>query len=149
MKYPKLSIKLFCLIFITASCGAIEPIQWVSPPRQKAPLQVWYVFPVWGKYKEGEKITIDGLGFEPSAIAFLGDTQCVRTRVKSPHKIRCTLPELDPGKYSVTVVNPDGTRAPLPLTQAEKEELKELARENEEDDFNDETDGLIYFRYVK
>lgn len=136
---PFLSLSLF---FSCTSKAAIEPITLEPKTWPKAPLQVWSVSPHWGLFKnDGFKISIHGVGFEEGAKAFVGEKPCLSTRVKSHRLIRCKLPEQDaPGDYPVIVINPDGTLAPIPLTQQEIEEL---------DEEDQGSDGRVYFYYVK
>lgn len=133
------------LLFVSCSSRAIEPVGHDPIPRQKAPLQVWGVIPASVRiYDVGRKVTIDGLGFEPGAQVFIGGIPCLSTKVNSNSNIKCRIPQVDePGRYSVTVVNPDGTTAPLEIIPP-----REIVDDDEYPAVKWLDDGLIYLKYT-
>lgn len=133
------------LFFSCTSRAGIPPISNKPIPRAKAPLQVWSVIPGWVRYSYQEYVTIDGLGFEEGAEAFIGGFPCAETIFKSYSNIKCYLPRIEEdGKYSVTVRNPDGVVAPLEIPVEER-----VPYDADDDYYYGEeipppSDGLVY-----
>jgi hypothetical protein len=130
---------------INCTQAAIEPISNDPVESPKAPLQVWSVIPSWGEYdKEGFVIFINGLGFENGAQAFVGGRACLDTLVVSYKKIVCQIPPQDThGDYSVTVMNPDGKKAPVEMSTEQKEIQRKVYEEYEDGD------EFVWFYYTK
>jgi IPT/TIG domain len=135
--------------FFTNCSHAIEPISTAPIPRMKAPLAVWGVIPYWGVYAPHEFVHVTGLGFEDGAKVFMGEYPCINTFFISDNSLRCEIPDVEEtGDYSVTVINPDGTKRPIALTLDEQEAQRRYAIEDGEDP-NEVGDGLVYFYYSK
>lgn len=140
-------------LVLLASCtskAAIEPISRGPVDYPKPPLWVWALMPNSGKFNAGNKITITGIGFQEGAKAFIGDKPCLYTRFISKSALKCKVPDQDePGDYSVTVMNPDGSISPIQWTQEQRQE--HLTDEDEADRCQswEKCDGLIYYYYIK
>lgn len=140
MKMNRILSMIAIPLFIHCTSNAIEPITRNHPKPAPAPLQVQSVVPSWGYAYD--RILINGLGFVQGARVFIGDQECINTNVIDTWIISCHLPAQEEFKdYPVYVINPDGTKRPIALNE---EEIKVLKEEEDED-----SDGLIYFYYVK
>ncbi|MCP4346651.1 MAG: choice-of-anchor D domain-containing protein [Desulfobacterales bacterium] len=76
------------------------------------PISIADVYPGAGKSDSATDITIIGTGFMSGTTAKIGDTDMINTVFSSDTELKATVPPgLDPGTYTVTVINPDTAEA--------------------------------------